>query len=48
MSITPLSAYEVALFERIRTCGLVGVGPVLSEEVHHVGWALRFQMLKPA
>ena len=36
----------MALFERIRTCGLVGIGVALSEEVCHWGWVLRFQKLK--
>ena len=37
----------VALFEKIRGCGLVGAGVALLEEVCPWVWALRFQELKP-
>jgi hypothetical protein len=32
----------------IRRYGLVGEDVALLEEVHHQGWALEFQMLKPS
>jgi hypothetical protein len=38
-----LSYYGVALFERIRMCGIAGVGVALLEEMCHWWWALSFK-----
>lgn len=46
MKMAPIGSEGVAFFERIRTCGLVGVHVALLEEMYHWGWALEFQMLK--
>lgn len=45
MKMAPTGLQGVALFENIRTWGLVGIGMAL-EEVCHWGWALGFQKLK--
>jgi hypothetical protein len=47
MKMAPIGSQRVALLEKIRTCGLVRVGVIFLEEVCHLGWALKFQKLKP-
>lgn len=47
MEMAPIVSEGVALFERIRNSGLVGMGVVLLRGACHREWALRFQMLTP-
>jgi hypothetical protein len=44
--VAPGSSQGVALFERIRMCGFVGLGVTL-EEMCHCEWTWRFQKLTP-
>lgn len=44
MKMVPIGSWGVALFERIRTYGLVGIDVALLEEVRH--WRMGLEVLE--